>query len=53
MFGALSVVSVVLGSALALGAKWRPSRTESLESCAGAFLILGFGWLGSVLPHIH
>jgi hypothetical protein len=51
MFGALSAVSVVVGSALAFGAKWHPARTETLETCAGAFLILGFGLLGSVLPH--
>jgi hypothetical protein len=52
MFGALSAVSVVVSSALALGAKCRPSRTETLETCAGAFLILGFGLLGSALPHL-
>jgi hypothetical protein len=53
MFGALSVVIVALGSALALGAKWQPSRAETLETCAGAILILGFGLLGSALPHVH
>jgi hypothetical protein len=51
MLGALSTVSVVVGSAVALGAKWHPSRTETLETCAGAFLIFGFGLLGSALPH--
>lgn len=51
MFGALSAVSVAVGSALAFGAKWQPSCTEPLETCAGAFLILGFGLLGSALPH--
>ena len=50
MFGALSAAEGV-GSALALGAKWHPSRTETLETCAGALLILGFGLLGSALPH--
>jgi hypothetical protein len=51
MFGALSAVSVVVGSALAFGAKWHPAHAETLETCAGAFLIAGFGLLGSALPH--
>ena len=56
MFGLLSAASVVMGSALALGAKslgakWHPLGSDTLETCAGAFLILGFGLLGSVLPH--
>jgi hypothetical protein len=50
MLGALSVMSVGVGSVLALGAKWVPSRTESLETCAGAFLIAGLGLLGWVMP---
>ena len=50
MLGALSVVSVGLGSVLALGAKWYPSRTDALENCAGAFLIVGLGMLGWALP---
>jgi hypothetical protein len=52
MFGAFSVLSVVAGSALAYGAKWHPSRTETLETCAGGLLILGFTLLGSALPHV-
>ncbi len=52
MFGVLSVGSIVAGSALAFGAKWHQSRTETLETCAGAFLILGFALLGSILPHL-
>ena len=56
MFGLLSAASVVMGSALAsgaksLGAKWHPLGSDTLETFAGAFLILGFGLLGSVLPH--
>jgi hypothetical protein len=51
MLGMMSAASVVMGSALAMGAKWRPLRSDALETCAGAFLILGFGLLGSVLPH--
>ncbi|MFB9270185.1 hypothetical protein ACFFWD_44880 [Bradyrhizobium erythrophlei] len=52
MFGALSVVTVGVGSVLAYGAKWYPSRTDMLETCAGAFLIVGLGLLGSALPHL-
>lgn len=51
MFGALSVLSVVTGSALAFAAKWNSLRTETLETCAGVFLLGGFGLLGSALPH--
>jgi hypothetical protein len=52
MFGALSAVSVLVGLALAVGAKRYPSRTDVLETCAGAFLVLGFALLGSALPHL-
>jgi len=51
MFGALSAVSVAVGSALAAGAKRYARRTEALETLAGAFLVLGFGLLGAFLPH--
>jgi hypothetical protein len=53
MFETLSVVSVVAGAALASGAKRLQSRTETLETCAGALLIFGFGLLGTVLPHLN
>lgn len=52
MFGVLSAVTVAMGSALTFGAKLYPSRTETLETCAGALLLLGFGLLGSALPHL-
>ena len=52
MIGALSVVGVVAGAALAHGAKWYQPRTEVLETCAGALLIVGLGLLGSVLPYL-
>jgi hypothetical protein len=52
MLGVLSVVGVVAGSALSYGAKWCESRTDVLETCAGALLIIGLGLLGSVLPHL-
>ncbi len=49
MFGALSVASVVAGSALSLSAQRFVARTELLETCAGVLLIGGFGLLGSML----
>ena len=52
MFGALSVVSIGVGSALAFATKLYPSRTAALEACAGAFLLVGLGLLGSALPHL-
>ena len=52
MLGALSVVSVGLGSALAFVARLYPLRTDALETWAGAFLVAGLGLLGSALPHL-
>ncbi|MHC2331499.1 hypothetical protein [Bradyrhizobium sp. USDA 4454] len=52
MFGVLSVVSIGVGSALAYVTKSSLSRTETLETCAGAFLIVGLGLLGAALPHL-
>jgi hypothetical protein len=52
MVGALSVASVVAGAALAHWAKYNKSRTEVLETCAGGLLVLGFGLLGFVFPHL-
>ncbi|UGY19518.1 hypothetical protein WDM22_04745 [Bradyrhizobium septentrionale] len=52
MFGVLSVVSIGVGSALAYVTKSYPSRVETLETCAGAFLIVGLGLLGAALPHL-
>ena len=51
MFGTLSLVGVVAGSVLSYGAQWFGSRTQVLETCAGALLIIGLGLLGAVLPH--
>jgi hypothetical protein len=51
MFGALSAISVAVGSVLASGAKRYARRTETLETWAGASLVLGFGLLGAILPH--
>lgn len=52
MFGVLSVVSIGVGSALAYLTKSSPSRTAALETCAGAFLVVGLGLLGAALPHL-
>ena len=49
MFEALSAARMAVGSALA---RYAP-RSEILEAWAGALLILGFGLLGSALPHLH
>ena len=51
MVGAISVIGIVAGAALAHCAKWCQPRTVVLETCAGAVLIFGLILLGSVLPH--
>lgn len=53
MFGTLGAARVAVGSALARGVKRYATRTETLEAWAGALVVLGFGLLGSVLPHVH
>lgn len=53
MFDALGTARVAIGSVLARGAKRCATRTETLEAWAGALLVLGFGLLGSALPHVH
>ena len=52
MFGALSIVSIGVGSALAYVTKSFPSRTATLETCAGTLLLVGLGLLGAALPHL-
>ncbi|MGX1101796.1 hypothetical protein AB7M47_000179 [Bradyrhizobium elkanii] len=52
MFGALSVVSIGVGSALAYMTRSSAARAATLETCAGAFVIVGFGLLGAALPHL-
>ncbi len=49
MFEALSVASVVAGSALSVRAQRFAAHTEFLETCAGVLLLGGFGLLGSML----
>lgn len=53
MFEALSAARVAVGSELARGVKRYARRTETLEAWAGALVVLGFGLLGSALPHIY
>lgn len=52
MFGVFSVVSIGMGSTLAYVTKSHASRAATLETCAGAFLIVGLGLLGAALPHL-
>ncbi len=52
VLSAISAISTGLGSAFALAARRSPLRADLLENTAGAFLIMGFGLLGSVLPHL-
>jgi hypothetical protein len=52
MFGALSVVGIGVGSALAFATRLYPSRAAVLETCGGTFLLVGLGLLGSALPHL-
>ena len=52
MLETLTTISTTIGSALAIGAKEFPSHRDSLETCAGALLIIGLALLGSVLPHL-
>ncbi|MDH2383353.1 hypothetical protein [Bradyrhizobium sp. CER78] len=52
MFGALSVVSIGVGSALAYLTEPSAAHAATLETCAGAFLIVGLGLLGAALPHL-
>lgn len=53
MFEALGTARAAMGSLLARGAKRCATRTETLEAWAGALVVLGFGLLGSALPHVH
>lgn len=53
MFEALSAARTAVGSVLARGVGRYATRTETLEACAGALVVLGFGLLGSALPHVH
>ena len=53
MFEGLGAARVAVGSVLARSAKRYAARTENLEAWLGAVIIVGFGLLGSALPHLH
>jgi len=50
MIAAISLVSVVLGAAVAYAAERYPAHIEALETGAGVLLVGGFALLGSGLP---
>jgi hypothetical protein len=50
MLGAITLIAVVGGSAMAYFAARFPAHTEMLETCAGALLIGGLALAGSSLP---
>ena len=52
MIAAVSVISVVLGGAIAYAADRFPAHVEALETSAGVLLIGGLALLGSGLPVI-
>jgi hypothetical protein len=52
MIGALSLLSVIGGAAVAYYADRFPAHVEALETSAGALLIGGLALLGSALPAI-
>ena len=50
MLAAISVISVVLGGAVAYASDRFPAHVETLETSAGMLLIGGLALLGSGLP---
>jgi hypothetical protein len=50
VMGAVSLISVVMGAALAYSAGRFPAHVESLETGAGVLLIGGLALLGVALP---
>ena len=53
MIAAVSLMSLLLGTALACAAERVPSRVEAFESSGGALLIAGLALIGSGLPFTH
>ncbi len=53
MIAAVSVMSLLLGTALACAADRLPSQVEVLESSGGALLLAGLALIGSGLPFTH
>lgn len=52
MIGELSIVSVVVGTAFALGARRYTQYRETLETVGGVLLIAGFALLGYSLERM-
>ena len=52
MFGALIIVTIGVGSALAYATRSYRLRADLFEACAGVCLIAGLGLLGASLPHL-
>jgi uncharacterized membrane protein YgdD (TMEM256/DUF423 family) len=52
MVGIVSLVSVTAGAAAAYVAERFPSRTETIETCAGFLLIGGLALIGAALPAV-
>ncbi|SFH85244.1 hypothetical protein [Bradyrhizobium sp. Gha] len=53
MFRELGPARATVASLLVRGAKRLAVRSETLEVVTGAVLVLGFGLLGSALPHLY
>jgi hypothetical protein len=52
MIGALSVISIVVGTACAWMAAGHPRHQQVMETCGGGLLIAGFALLGYSLECI-
>jgi hypothetical protein len=52
MLGAISLVSIVIGGALAYAGERVPARQAWLESGGGAFFVFGVALLGSGLSYL-
>ncbi|SDJ93353.1 hypothetical protein SAMN05216338_107413 [Bradyrhizobium sp. Rc2d] len=52
MFRAFDLAREAVGSLLVRHAERFAVRSETLESWTGALVVLGFGLLGSALPHL-
>ena len=50
MFGAVGLLSVAIGAAVAYAAKRFPAHVETMETGAGFLLLSGFALTGMALP---
>jgi len=53
MVAAASVISLLLGTALACTAERVPSHIALMEGSGGALLLAGFAMIGACLPFAH